>query len=455
MMTPELVTEANPYQAAFRQATQTRAADEPAWLQTLRESSFAEFERAGFPNVKQEDWKYTNVTPIARANFIPVLTANGTELNKGANHSGLAPFIYDEARASRLVFVNGMFRAELSSKSALPEGVVAVDLREALRDGEHEKTVREYLEHPVLANGFAALNTALFTSGLFLRIPRGLTVEVPIHLLFVGEGATEATPPAAFPRVMIVADENSSASIIESYASPSDDSVYLTNAIVDLSLAQGAHLQHYKIQRESMSAFHVAATRAELGPHSGYHTTTINFGAALSRHDIRVQMDHVGAECSVDGLYMIDGAQHTDTHSLIDHRQPHCTSRQLYKGILDGKSRAVFNGKVFVRHGAQQTDAQQTNKNLLLSNQAQVDTKPQLEIFADDVKCTHGAAIGQIDEEEMFYLESRGINPALAKNMLTYGFAEEVIEKIGIASIRRTLDEAVLNRLHSEFQIEA
>jgi Fe-S cluster assembly protein SufD len=188
-----------------------------------------------------------------------------------------------------------------------------------------------------------------------------------------------------------------------------------------------------------------------LGPNSSYNTTTINFGAALSRHDIQVQMDHEGAECSVDGLYMVDGSQHTDTHSVIDHRQPHCTSHQLYKGILDGKSRAVFNGKVFVRHGAQQTDARQTNKNLLLSTDARVDTKPQLEIFADDVKCTHGAAVGQIDEDEMFYLESRGINPILGRNLLTYGFAEEVIEKIGIESIRRELDEAVLNRLRSAF----
>src|SRR5216684_3724783 len=443
-MSTELVKDASRYEEAFRQATQGRASDEPAWLQSLRENSFDQFEQAGFPNIKQEEWKYTNVTSIAKANFVPVLTRNGTVL---AKDSGLQPFIYEEARHSRLVFINGMFRKELSSTSALPDGVVAMDLREALRNGQYETIVREYLEHPPLANGFAALNTALFTSGLFLKLPRGISIEAPIHLLFIGEGAVENSPPAAFPRVMIVAEENSSATIIESYASPQDDGVYLTNAIVDLSLAEGARLQHYKIQRESMGAFHVATTRAELGPNSSYNTTTINFGAALSRHDIRVQMDHEGAECSVDGLYMVDGSQHTDTHSVIDHRQPHCTSHQLYKGILDGKSRAVFNGKVFVRHGAQQTDARQTNKNLLLSTDARVDTKPQLEIFADDVKCTHGAAVGQIDEEEKFYLESRGINPDLARNMLTYGFAEEVIEKIGIESIRRELDAAVLNRL--------
>jgi len=453
MMSPELVKEVkevNRYEEAFLRATQGRAADEPSWLQSLRENSFEQFERLGFPDVKQEDWKYTNVNSIAKANFVPVLASNGTALRRDGAGIGLAPFIYEEARHSRLVFVNGISRQELSSRSALPDGVVAMDLRAALHNGQYEAAVREYLEHPVLANGFAALNTALFTSGLFLKIPRGVNIEAPIHLLFIGEGAAENRPPAAFPRVMIMAEENSSATIIESYASPTDDGVYLTNAIVDLSLADGARLQHYKIQRESMGAFHVAATRAELGPNSTYHTTTINFGAALSRHDIQVQMDHEGAECSVDGLYMVDGSQHTDTHSVIDHRQPHCTSHQLYKGILDGKSRAVFNGKVFVRHGAQQTDAQQTNKNLLLSNQARVDTKPQLEIFADDVKCTHGAAVGQLDEEELFYLESRGINPGLARNMLTYGFAGEVIERIGIESIRRELDAAVLNRLRTQ-----
>src|SRR5580765_5602370 len=263
MMTPEAVTEASRYQDAFRQATQARAADEPAWLQSLRENSFQAFVQAGFPSVKQEDWKYTNVTSIAKANFVPVLTSNGTGLSKNGDHSGLTPFIYDEARESRLVFVNGMFREELSSKSALPEGVVAIDLRAALRSDEHEAAVREYLEHPVLANGFAALNTALFTSGLFLKIPREAIIEAPIHLLFIGEGDAEKSPPAAFPRVMIVAEDSSSATIIESYASPRDDSVYLTNAILDVSLGEGAQLQHYKIQRESMAAFHVAATRAE------------------------------------------------------------------------------------------------------------------------------------------------------------------------------------------------
>lgn len=451
-MATELSKETNRYETAFRQATRTRSADEPAWLQPLRENSFGRFEGAGFPDTKQEDWKYTNVAAIAKTDLAPVLDSNGTALSRT---DVLASFLYEEARQSHLVFVNGMFRKEFSSREALPDSVVAMGLGDALRNQEHEAAVREYLEHPVLANGFAALNTALFTSGLFVKIPRGVNIEAPIHLLFLSESAPGEPSPASFPRVMIVAEENSSATIIESYASLNNESVYLTNAIVDFSLADDARVQHYKIQRESVGAFHVAATRAELGPKSSYRTTTINFGAALARHDIHVQMDHEGAECSVDGLYMVDGNQHTDTHSVIDHRQPHCNSHQLYKGILDGKSRAVFNGKVFVRHDAQQTDARQTNKNLLLSTDARVDTKPQLEIYADDVKCTHGAAVGQLDEDEMFYLASRGISPVLARNLLTYGFAEEVIERIEIESIRRELDAAVLNRLRATAVLES
>ncbi|PYS67208.1 MAG: Fe-S cluster assembly protein SufD [Acidobacteria bacterium] len=298
-------------------------------------------------------------------------------------------------------------------------------------------------------NGFLALNAALFAGGVLLFIAKGVTVPTPIDLQFLSM-SHNGDAPASFPRVLVIAEANSAATIVESYASPRGGA-YFTNAVIDLALDMGARLEHLKVQRESNNAFHIAATNVDLGPGAHYDSTTINLGAALSRHDIDVKMDYEGAECLVDGLYMVDGNQHTDTHSTIDHRQPHCSSQQLYKGILDGKSRAVFNGKVFVRHGAQQTAAQQTNKNLLLSNEARVDTKPQLEIFADDVKCAHGAAIGQLEADEMFYLESRGIRPELARNLLTYGFAEEVIEKIKIDSIRRELDEAVLNRLHTSF----
>lgn len=440
----------NVYTTAFREAMNQREMTEPSWLRRLREQAFDRFEQTGFPVVQQEEWKYTNVAAIAKTNFAPVLARNGAR----PDSDWLAAFAYEETRNSTVVFLNGIFQPDLSSLTALPEDVVAMELGDALLSDRHGDPVRKQLESGIHAdeNGFTTLNTALFSSGLFLKIPRGQRIERPIHLLFIGQAGNNGTRPAAFPRVLIVGEENSGATIIENYASPGDD-VYLTNAIVDLRLGSGARFEHCKVQRESPNAFHVATTSAELGQNATYDATTINFGAALSRHNIDVRMDHEGAECSVDGLYMIDGNQHTDTHSVIDHRQPRCRSQQLYKGILDGKSRAVFNGKVFVRHGAQQTDARQTNKNLLLSKEARVDTKPQLEIFADDVKCTHGAAIGQLEEDEIFYLESRGIRPELARNLLTYGFAEEVIEKIKVDSIRRELDAAVLNRLHVDLEV--
>ena len=304
-------------------------------------------------------------------------------------------------------------------------------------------------------NGFTALNTAFVANGALVMIPKGVSMTSPLHLLFLTNPVQPS--PALFPRVLMVAEENSSATIIESYRDLASchrvsAGSYFTNAVVEIVLKDGARLEHYRIQDESPEAFHVTTTRADLGRDSSFDTTNITLGARLSRHNLSVVMDHEGAECWVDGLYIVGDGQHADTHSVIDHKQPHCTSHQLYKGILDGKSRAVFNGKVFVRHGAMGTDANQTNKNLLLSNDAQVDTKPQLEILADDVKCAHGAAIGQLDEDELFYLASRGIHSHLARNLLTYGFAEEVIAKIKIESIKAQLDEAVLHRLNAKLE---
>jgi Fe-S cluster assembly protein SufD len=281
-------------------------------------------------------------------------------------------------------------------------------------------------------------------------VPQGAQVETPVHLLFLSD--SNAAQAVTFPRVLVVGEPSSAATLIESYASAADVA-HWTNAVVEVVLGEGARLEHYKVQRESAQGYHIATTTAELGRNSVFETTTITLGAQLSRHNIAVRLADEGALCRVDGLYIVGAGQHTDTHSLIDHTQPHCTSRQLYKGILDGKSRAVFNGKVFVHEGAQGTDAQQTNRNLLLSKEARVDTKPQLEIFADDVKCAHGATVGQLEEEELFYLISRGLHRELAQNLLTYGFAEEVIDKIKIESIKAQLDEAVLNRLHAKLEV--
>lgn len=437
------IAHTNIYDGAFRELLRQQSA-EPAWLRNARENAFAEFDRLGFPTVRDEDWKYTNTAPIARATFTPSF-GSATSMN-----GELRKFTFEEARDSRLVFVNGIFQRETSSVSNLPAGVIVVNLAEAVVRPEYESLLSAQFDgdHD---NGFTALNSALFVSGALLVIPRGVEVSVPIHLLFISE-VTNGDTPVSFPRVHVLAEDNSSATIVESYAGVTEGR-YLTDAVIDVTVKPGARINHYRIQRESADAFHVATTKARTGRDSAYETTSINLGGLLARHDVTVTLDDEGSHCAVDGLYLIGAEQHSDTHSLIDHRHPHGTSRQLYKGVLDGKSRAVFNGKVFVRHGAQQTDAQQTNKNLLLSEEAHVDTKPQLEIFADDVKCAHGAAVGQLNEDEVFYLESRGINPILARNMLTYGFAEEVIERIKIDSIRSDLNQYLLNRLNTNLEL--
>lgn len=447
-MATELAQHETTYRDAFRSRHGEIAGAGPAWVARLRESAMDRFEELGFPSVKEEEWKYTNVAAITKLKF---------EADPGASSCGVtavevARLGCVEAQNSQLVFVNGVLRDDLSSLSELPAGVIAIDLAKAIAAENHSELIREHLARSVdyNSNGFIALNTAMIASGAFVLIPKGVEIQRPLSLLFISDSSSG--PVAAFPRVLIIAEENSKATLLESYVS-AGNGINFTNAVVEIALNDGAQLEHYKVQREGADAFHVTTTSAILGSNSSYDATAINFGAQLSRHDVDVKMPHEGAECWVDGLYVVSTGQHTDTHSVIDHQQPNCTSHQLYKGILDGKSRAVFNGKIFVRHGAQKTDAMQTNKNLLLSKEARVDTKPQLEILADDVKCAHGAAVGQIDEDELFYLETRGLHTELARNLLTYGFAEEVIGKIKIESIRAELDAAVLNRLNARLEV--
>ena len=435
-MVTELIKSENSYQAAFRNVRELSPA--APWLELVRASAMERFEQLGFPSVRDEEWKYTNLATLAKESFEPVTGADQVDVGDASR------FAYPETEGAHLVVVNGFLSNELSFGD-----VVATDLFRAVDDARYNKIIRKYLARNAgyHNSGLTALNTAFIQSGVFVYIPKNVKLEKPLQITFVGGTANSAT----FPRVLVVAEENSSATLIENFVAGSEKR-YFTNAIAEIVLKDGAHLEHYRLQRDSKKAFHVSTTSAELGRASRYDTTSINLGAQLSRHDISVVMDHEGAETSVDGLYMVDSDQHTDTHSVIDHKQPHCNSHQLYKGILDGNSRAVFNGKIFVREGAQKTDAMQTNKNLLLSEKARVDTKPQLEIYADDVKCAHGAAVGQIDLEELFYLETRGIGPELGRSLLTYGFAEEVIAKIKLESIRTELDQIVLKQLHTSLE---
>jgi Fe-S cluster assembly protein SufD len=440
-MVTELAKTENNYQIAFRSVRDLSPT--VPWLELVRSSAMERFEQLGFPTVHDEDWKYTNLAPLAKQSLVPATRPEKAAFD--ASH-----FAYPETTSAHLVVVNGFLSEELSDKTAL-DSVVAIDLLAAVADARYNKVARAYLARNAgyHNNGLAALNTAFLQSGLFLLIPKNVKVEKPIQVTFLTDA--DQTAPASFPRLLVVAEEHSSATLIESFVSTGEEP-YFTNAVAEVVVKEGARLEHYRVQLESNKAFHVSLTSAELGRSSSYDTTSINLGGRLARHDISVVMDNEGAECWVDGLYLAGADQHTDTHSVIDHQKPNCTSHQLYKGILDGNARAVFNGKIFVREGAQKTDAMQTNKNLLLSPQARVDTKPQLEIYADDVKCAHGAAVGQIDQEELFYLEARGINPELGRKLLTYGFAEEVIDKIKIDSIKSQLDEIVLRQLNTRLE---
>lgn len=438
----QAVKEKSIYADAFREFAGTREG-EPSWVERLREGAFGRFEELGFPTTDEEDWKYTNVAPLARKAFRP---AAKVELESAA----VEQFVSEEARRSRLVFVNGVYSPEHSSREALPTQVTVAELGAALA-GEHGEVLWEHLGRlsGEGSDAFSVLNTAFLGGGALLLIPKGVEVEAPVQLLFLtAPGGAESV---TFPRVLVVAERDSRLDIIETHAAVGDAD-YFTDAVVEVFVGEGARVTHYKVQDEAGSAYHVASTRAEVSKDGAYELTTVTLGARLSRHEIEVALTSPGASCRVDGLYIVGTGQHTDTHSLIDHREPNCTSRQNYKGILDGKSRAVFNGRVYVHEGASGTDAQQSNKNLLLSTDARVDTKPQLEIYNDDVKCAHGATVGQLEEEELFYLLSRGLHPDLARNLLTYGFAEEIVASIKFESIRAQLDGAILNRLHARLE---
>jgi Fe-S cluster assembly protein SufD len=440
------------YDRAFRASL---AGEKTVWLREMRERAFEFFTENGFPLVQSEEWKYTNIAPMAKENFLlaelsetAATEANAENLELENDSVPSAPeissFVFDESKTSVLVFANGVFDKRASKLEGLT-GATILSFSEAVSDERYAEVFKAKLGSLVDSekNGFTALNTAFIGEGLFVFLPKNAKIEVPIQLLFLtDEGKISC------PRVLLVAESFAEATVIETYVRRAE-SKYLTNVVVEISVANEAKIKHYRVQRESHEAFHVSTTAAEIHRGSIYDTTAITLGARLSRHDVALKFNSEGGEAFVDGLYFLGGEQHHDTHSIIKHDVPNCTSHQTYKGVLNDKSRGVFNGKVFVAVGAHGTDGYQSNKNLLLSNEARVDTKPQLEIFNDDVKCSHGATVGQLEEEELFYLLSRGLNDSLARNLLTYGFAEEIVNKIEIESIKKQLDEAVLNRLNA------
>jgi Fe-S cluster assembly protein SufD len=415
---------------------------EALWLRELREAGFARFSEAGFPSTRLEDWRFTSVAPIARAAFSrpdpqplgPPELARLAELGFAGALEG-----------PRVVFVNARFSAEHSWLPEVP-GLSLRSLREALaRDHERLRPELGVLAPPA-RGAFAALNTAFLEDGALVEIAPGAALAEPIQLVYLSSSRWSPQPTLSHPRTLVLAGRGSQATLIETYGGLPGEA-YLTNAVTELRLDPGARLDRYKLQRESDRAFHVAllAVRQERDAAFGDHSVCV--GGGLVRNDIDAALAGEGGECVLNGLFMASDQQHMDTHTLIEHAAPACASRELYKGVLDGRARGVFHGKVLVRPDAQKTDAYQTNKNLLLSREALVHSTPALEIFADDVKCKHGSTTGQLDPAALFYLRSRGIDEQAARSLLIYAFASDLVGRIRVPAVRASLEVFLQDRL--------
>ncbi|MEP6617835.1 MAG: Fe-S cluster assembly protein SufD [bacterium] len=427
-----------PYLRSFEAFSANGGAAAPVWARSLRLSAITRFETLGFPTTHNEDWHFTSVSPILRGAFVPLTHTSGS-----VTPADLDPFAFSAAGWHTLVFVNGRYHAGLSGGEALPDGVHVMPLAQAYDElpilvEQHLGKIASFDAHT-----FTALNTAFINDGAVIHVTQNVELARPIHLLFVSD--TAAARGTSQPRNLIVVDRHAKATVIESYAGVGEHE-YFTNAVTEAVIGDGATLTHLKLQRESTQAFHVGTLDVRQGRDSHLFSFSFATGGALSRTNVYTELRGEGCGATLNGLYLGDDTQHIDHQTRIEHVEPNCYSRELYKGILDGASHGVFNGKVFVHPAAQKTDGKQTNNTLLLSERAQIDTKPQLEIFADDVKCTHGATVGRLDETSLFYMKSRGINARTARELLTYAFAADVLETIELDEVRHGLEAATLRR---------
>jgi Fe-S cluster assembly protein SufD len=423
------------YHTHFIRLAQQLASNGSSWPQGVRQAAFSRFAAIGFPSPRQEAWKHTNVAALAKIPFTP------------AGHERVA--LPDEilTRTScgqmtgpRLVFVNGHYAPELSSLQPLPEGVIVGSLAQAI--SANRRSVEPHLAgYASFQNhAFVALNTAFMQDGAFIHIPPGIIVAAPIHLLFVSTASEPAT--VSYPRNLLLVDRGGQATVVENYVGVAHE-VYLTNAVTEVVAGEHAVINHYRLQQESKAAFHMATLQVHQDRSSHVTSHAIALGGALARNEITVVLAGEGSECTLNGLFMVAGQQHVDNQTRIEHVQPYCTSRELYKGVLDGKGRGVFNGTIYVHKAAQKSNAKQTSKNLLLSPDAWINTKPQLEIYNNDVKCGHGSTIGRLDEEALFYLRCRGIGLEQARSLLTYAFASEMLSQINIEPMQAALHETL------------
>jgi Fe-S cluster assembly protein SufD len=426
--------------AVLRQLAPSESAPEPEWLAPVRTAGAAHFATLGFPTTTHEDWRFTNVAPLTRLKFKPA--SDGSEVAAECVQQAL----FGTLPAYRLIFVNGRFVPGLSSGGELPAGVTVKNLAAAM--AEDSALIERHLAQQATGegDGFTALNNATFRDGGFLHLAAGTILEQPVHLLFISTANDPGATSQA--RNLFIADDNSQATVLESYASTAD-SVYFTNVVTEVVAGDHTVLEHVKVQDESLLAYHIAALHAKLGRASNFASHSFALGAKLSRNNIRTHLAGEGLEAILNGLYLTRDEQLADHHMIVEHAQPNCASHEYFNGILDDKSKGVFHGRIYVHPVAQKTDAKQTNKNLLLSEHATADTKPQLEIYADDVKCTHGATVGQLNDESIFYLRSRGLAPDTARRMLIHAFAGEIIERIKHEGAREELDRVVWDRLEA------
>jgi Fe-S cluster assembly protein SufD len=417
-------------------------ATQPKWLAPVRKAGIASFADQGFPTLHDEDWRFTNVAPIAKLNF---------QLAKEVSVNGAETKLIDESAFAklsghRLVFVNGFFCAKLSSLKPVAGGVRIENLSAALAKDSAliERHLGKYAH--TASNTFAALNQAFFTDGAFIFVPAGVEVAEPVQLIYISSAKNSGE--TILPRNLVIAEANSKLTVVESYIS-TGNVAYFTNAVTEIFAGDNAKVEHVKLQDEAADAFHIATIAGEFGRASNVTVHSFALGAKISRTNIRTKLAGEGLECILNGLYLTRGEQLADHHMIVEHVQPHCASHEYFNGILDDKSKGVFHRRIYVHPIAQKTDAKQTNKNLLLSDDATADTKPQLEIYADDVKCTHGATIGQLNDESIFYLRSRGIGTDTARQMLIHAFAGEIIERIKCEPAREVIDKLVWDRLEA------
>ncbi|MCU7498004.1 MAG: Fe-S cluster assembly protein SufD [Ignavibacteria bacterium] len=405
-------------------------------LHNERKKAMEQFMETGFPSTDSEEWKYTNTAPILKHTFVPAHLTGDADLSKDA----VEKYLIKDLPVNLFVFVNGRMIEELSVRRKGAETLQAEDLSSVINDDS--EVITRYLSEPV--NGFNALNKAFLNDGAVIRIPEDKILEDPIHLMFLSGSDTEEV--LIQPRVFIIAGKNSQAKIIESHNSTSDRA-YLFNSVTEVVLEENAVVNYYKLQNESDEAFHISRLQVRQERTSTFHSFAVTYGGGFVRNDLNSYLGGEYAEVNLNGLYLAEGKRHVDNHTVIDHAVPHCSSNEIYKGILDGKGRGVFNGKVIVRKDAQKTQAYQSNKNLLLSRTAKIDTKPQLEIFADDVKCSHGATVGQLNEDALFYLQSRGVGIEKAQSILINAFASDVIDLINIEQLKETVNSQILEKL--------